>query len=150
MTTSYCHGCKTDKPLADFGTINGRPRPRCKPCHNTYRRAHYRQSPRVLADVRMRNLARYGLTPEDYDRKHTEQGGVCAICGRPETSTSKHGLTRLLAVDHDHQTGAIRDLLCASCNLVVGHLEKNPVDPHRFTEYLDRHRAEVMSHMRLT
>ncbi|MGW4297314.1 endonuclease VII domain-containing protein [Micromonospora chersina] len=141
VATGYCYGCKVDKPLTDFGTVNGRKRSQCKACLNAYRRDYYRRSPQKLADVRMRNLARYGLTPEDYDRKHAEQSGLCAICGTPETAVSKLGEPRMLSVDHNHQTGAVRDLLCGACNFMVGFLEKNPVDPHLFVAYLDRHRG---------
>jgi hypothetical protein len=64
----------------------------------------------------------YGITPQDYDRLFQLQGGRCAICGRrPQT--------KRLAVDHDHATGAVRGLLCASnengCNrAVVANLEQ--------------------------
>ena len=43
------------------------------------------------------------------------QNNVCAICGGYEKHNS------VLAVDHDHSTGIIRDLLCSSCNLLLGH-----------------------------
>lgn len=139
-----CRDCLETKPLSEFGILNGQPRPRCKPCLNAKRRAEYRTSPSRMAAVRRQNLARYGLTPEEYDRKHAEQNGLCAICGKPETSTGKHGEPRMLSVDHNHETGAVRDLLCGPCNFMVGFLEKNPVDPHLFVAYLDRHSAATL------
>lgn len=58
----------------------------------------------------------YGLTIEDYERLLSEQNGVCAICKR----VCKTG--RRLAVDHCHETGRVRGLLCANCNHVLGKL----------------------------
>ena len=48
-----------------------------------------------------------------------KQNGVCAICGNPETATS-HGTIRRLSVDHDHETGEVRGLLCSKCNFALG------------------------------
>ena len=62
----------------------------------------------------------FGITPEDYDNMVAAQKGCCAICGRHQTEFRK-----LLAVDHDHETGKIRGLLCVSCNIRLGHLESN-------------------------
>ncbi len=59
---------------------------------------------------RRKALAAYGLTPDDYARMLSLQDGGCAICGRaPKPGKS-------LAVDHCHQTGRIRGLLCFRCN----------------------------------
>lgn len=55
----------------------------------------------------------YGLTRGEYDRLYAFQGGCCAICRRAT------GKTRRLAVDHDHETGAVRGLLCGPCNKTV-------------------------------
>ncbi|MBM3661163.1 MAG: hypothetical protein FJW95_16895 [Actinobacteria bacterium] len=47
------------------------------------------------------------------------QGGGCAICGRPEPEGGS------LHVDHDHETGAVRGLLCFRCNGALGNLDEN-------------------------
>lgn len=59
--------------------------------------------------LRAHALRQYGLTPDQYDALFTQQGGVCAIC-KAEPKTKK------LAVDHDHDTGEVRGLLCPRCN----------------------------------
>ena len=59
---------------------------------------------------------KYGLTPEDYDAKLIEQNGVCAICGKPPNK-------RRLHIDHCHETGRIRGLLCTGCNTRLGWYE---------------------------
>jgi len=60
-------------------------------------------------------MARYGLTPEQYWALYEAQGGVCYICERAT------GKVRRLAVDHDHQTGYVRGLLCKPCNSILAH-----------------------------
>ena len=82
----------------------------------------------------------YGLEPGEYDALLKLQGGRCYICGRKSPS-------RRLAVDHDHETGAPRGLLCPDpergCNhKVVGPLEANSVDgglaaARRLVDYLE-------------
>jgi hypothetical protein len=57
----------------------------------------------------------YGMTLEDYGHMLEAQGGVCAVCGRPPSEISLH-------VDHDHDTGRIRGLLCFRCNNALGDL----------------------------
>jgi len=46
------------------------------------------------------------------------QGGVCAICGKPEATAR----TKRLCVDHCHETGKVRGLLCSHCNRAIGLL----------------------------
>ena len=55
----------------------------------------------------------YGISVEDYDRMLEKQGGKCAICGEVDDHHS-------LAVDHCHETGAVRGLLCSLCNRGLG------------------------------
>lgn len=80
----------------------------------------------------------YGLTLSEYTDKHLRQRGVCAICGKPET-TVLHGKIKPLSVDHDHTTGAIRDLLCHSCNHGLGHFFDNRDTLLAAVRYLDKH-----------
>lgn len=69
--------------------------------------------------IRDRDLRSFGITATEYDAILARQGGVCAICGQPETRVVHGKLTRL-AVDHDHETGAVRGLLCYFCNTGIG------------------------------
>lgn len=62
----------------------------------------------------------YGLTKEQYEELLEKQGGVCAICGQPEMRTTKAGVAMLLHVDHCHNSGKIRGLLCHKCNSALG------------------------------
>ncbi len=58
---------------------------------------------------RVGRLKLYGLTVYQYDKMLEDQGGGCAICVNPPTSKRLH-------VDHDHNTGRVRGLLCFRCN----------------------------------
>jgi Recombination endonuclease VII len=60
----------------------------------------------------------YKLTVEQYDRILAFQSGVCYGCGQAEPVTG-----RRLSVDHDHDTGLVRGLLCSRCNPIIGKLE---------------------------
>jgi hypothetical protein len=81
----------------------------------------FRQTPEGKVYVRAMNLRKYGLTPEAYDAMLTSQGGLCAACRQPETGRNQFGVCRL-AVDHDHDTGVVRGLLCMRCNRCLGLL----------------------------
>lgn len=104
---------------------------RCSPCaeaHATANRTWGRQNTaKTQIYARRKNLKQYGLTLEDYDVLLAEQNGVCAIC-KKKCATGKR-----LAVDHCHQTGAIRGLLCYRCNSHLGWLE---ADAGAINEYL--------------
>ncbi len=76
-------------------------------------------------------------TIEDYDAMYTKQGGVCAICQQPETS-SRNGKVYRLAVDHDHNTGKVRGLLCFKCNSAMGSFEKRGVPLEKVIQFLER------------
>jgi Recombination endonuclease VII len=99
---------------------------------NEYRR-EYRQRPERKAADREGYLKRkYGMTIADYERMFEAQGGICAICGeaRPEERT--------LHIDHDHETGVIRGLLCFRCNNALGDFREEYELFQRAADYLDR------------
>jgi 5-methylcytosine-specific restriction endonuclease McrA len=86
---------------------------------------------------RVRNLAQFGLTIEDYDAMYEAQGGVCAICKQPETS-QRDGKVYRLAVDHNHNTGQVRGLLCFKCNSAMGSFEKRGIPLENVIRFLER------------
>jgi len=68
--------------------------------------------------------ALYGIEPDEYQRMFIAQDGVCAICGGASRYKRRDGTpTNRLAVDHDHETGRIRGLLCDRCNRSIGNIE---------------------------
>jgi len=78
----------------------------------------------------------YGLAAGDYERMYKEQGGTCAICQRAT------GKTKRLAVDHDHDTGLVRGLLCGPCNKLVGYFRNSPEAFRRAAAYLEKANIE--------
>lgn len=100
-------------------------------------RKHYYESGGKLRD-RGRYLRRtYGITLEEYQRMLEEQGGVCAICERPETRMNRSGTAQeVLCVDHDHETGEVRGLLCHDCNTALGKFGDDPQVILRAAAYL--------------
>lgn len=80
------------------------------------------------------NLRRFGLTVGDYERILADQGGVCAICRRPETHQRERIYT--LSVDHCHATGRVRGLLCNLCNRAIGLLRDSAELCAAAAEYL--------------
>jgi hypothetical protein len=83
-------------------------------------------------------LWRFNITLEEYQVLFEAQGGVCKICNNPETAKkNKSEELRMLAVDHDHDTGKVRGLLCARCNVQLGHYEKTKPRAQEFENYLE-------------
>ena len=82
-----------------------------------------------------RFLREYGITLEQYEAMLEQQGGVCARCKQAP------GEIRL-AVDHAHDTGVVRGLLCGACNTYLGRLEANLSSLDADLRYLS---AEVLA-----
>lgn len=74
----------------------------------------------------------YGITPEQWDELFESQGGKCASCGDVPPEDAK----RRFHVDHDHSTGAVRGILCHSCNVALGHLKEDQSRIQALSEYL--------------
>lgn len=67
----------------------------------------------------------YGLTMDGYNKMFVAQNGKCAICGKSKELWSSDKV-KFLHVDHCHDTGEIRGLLCYNCNNGIGALQDNP------------------------
>jgi hypothetical protein len=125
-----CSGCGADKPAEQFplssytkqdGT-RSRAQP-CRSCRANYAKQNY---------LREYHLGRkYGITPADFEALSVQQGGVCAICGHSPDS-------RGLFVDHDHERGFVRGLLCSKCNSLLGLADESPDVLLASIEYLKR------------
>ena len=91
-------------------------------------------------DYRNNELKRkYGVTKREVVAMAEEQQHCCAVCGEPEKEM-RNGLLRHLAVDHDHGTGAIRGLLCQSCNTGLGKFRDDTTLLARAIAYLAKHK----------
>ena len=81
---------------------------------------------------------RFGITEHEYNEMIAKQGNRCAICQEMETAT-RLGKVRALSVDHNHQTGMVRGLLCSDCNTGIGKLKENRKTLLSAVKYLDHH-----------
>ena len=109
--------------------------------------------------------AKYGITRDQYLGLLQQQGYTCAIEGcdfqhRPDDyyalpaeernlKTGKHTAHPkhyLLNVDHCHETGAVRGLICTECNLAVGHMEQimKKTSVSSLTDYIVSHKAKSL------
>ncbi len=79
----------------------------------------------------------YGIALEFYDALLATQNGVCAVCHQPETEL-RRGTVKSLDVDHNHDTGQIRGLLCSACNTALGLLREDPLRIKALFEYIER------------
>ena len=105
---------------------------RCYECtlsvFKTYRRGKERQY----------SLAKYGITPSQYDDMLWKQSGVCAICKKPETMVyAETNKAKPLSVDHCHKTKKVRGLLCSACNTGIGFLSHDPETLRRAAMYCE-------------
>lgn len=86
------------------------------------------------------------LLKEEYAAMFEQQGGVCAICKKPETAVQRKFLyegeppievIKRLAIDHNHLTNEIRGLLCYKCNIMLGMADDNIDTLFAAIEYLE-------------
>lgn len=138
-TERTCRTCGVTKPGDEFSwTRHGKPRRDCKRCSSA-KSIVWRDANREKV-LNAHFLRTYGITLDEYNKLLAEQGGVCAICGRgPEVSPTKRGQGRSgrLVVDHCHETGRIRGLLCTWCNKALGNLEDDPARFRAALRYLE-------------
>lgn len=134
-TVIQCMDCGTDLPRGRYG----RKEQWCDPCLKVRRveHAHEKYQVPLIGKWDQRSatsLKKYGITPDDFAVLWRKQGGVCAICHKPETVVdTRRGAIRKLCVDHDHATGKVRGLLCHRCNVNLGYWEDKA---ERAVEYL--------------
>jgi hypothetical protein len=131
MNSKLCRCCNTDKPLSEYYanyTI-------CKPCKNEQSKQWNKNNvDKVKITRRKVSLKKkYGITVDEYNLKLEAQQHKCAVCGGVDNNKS-------LAVDHCHKTGKIRDLLCMSCNLVLGKVNDSPELLIKLANYLTKHK----------
>ena len=165
-----CTKCGETKPLSEFYAMKGMRdghRNDCKSCNLAAKAERYRRNPEPARertrqwqrDNRERYLAKqaayvtsgkkaranrkshlkrkFGLTLAQYDAMLAAQGGRCAICRRPPNPKIS------LHVDHDHETGAVRGLLCVRCNNGIALFDEDHEVLREIAAYLDAHDPEV-------
>jgi len=136
-----CADCEECLPLASFypnPRFRHRVDSRCKPCIKKYNRQRValrspEQRQRVRTQMRRSYLLRkYKIDESTYQALLDSQSGACAIC-RDATFGGKPP-----CVDHCHETGSVRGILCNSCNLGIGYLGDKAERIQIAVEYLAR------------
>ena len=129
--SKWCPDCGVVQELSAFGRNAGSKsgtNSYCKSCHN----ARTQTSREAAGGERTYHLRRrYGITGAQADAMLADQGGLCALC---QAAPAAH-------VDHDHATGAVRDLLCFNCNGGLGQFRDDPALLRAAARYLEAHRA---------
>lgn len=150
VTEQECSNCRIIKPLSDFAKDKNRVigyRKVCKSCTNEQQRIRYQDKNgtrrkylienrddrlEMYREIKYKKM--YGLSLDEVTKMHEECNYKCAICGEKFD---------WLCVDHNHKTGAVRDLLCKNCNSGIGMYKDNPELVKRAYEYLIKHNKEV-------
>lgn len=92
----------------------------CKPCIKA--RRSRAAKPGHGVNRKWQLSKRYGLGPDAYEKMFEQQDGACAICkGPPDRSFA--GREPVFAIDHNHVTGVVRELLCFKCNTRLQAIE---------------------------
>lgn len=118
-----CNKCRKTKPISEFGKDKYQKDGLfwcCKSC---------RIAPRRKIDL----YRRYGISLRQYEKLLEKQSGVCAICGRHQAEFKNS-----LDVDHNHETGKVRGLLCPSCNRGLGNFKDNRGILIKAVQYLEK------------
>ena len=116
-----CTKCFKEKPASEYYK-NGKGgfHTYCRSCHKLDRL-----------------LYKYDLSKEEYAEMHTAQDYKCAVCGT--TDPGGRAAVNSFMVDHNHETGKVRGLLCHTCNLMLGHAKDDSARLRRAADYLDHH-----------
>ena len=139
----YCPMCKEVKLLIDFNKSKNSNKgysTHCTLCSRILSRKYYTPEKGIkryennkekLVSYKLKR--KFGITLTDYNNKLKQQEGKCMICNMTEQQNGKR-----FAVDHNHVTGEIRNLLCANCNAAIGFLQENVKIANKAVEYLMR------------
>lgn len=137
----FCNGCNQNVEYPDGfifnknNTIN-----ECRRC-NSERAIIWRLN--NFETQKNKNLEKsFGISLDEYREILESQRGVCKICGKPETEM-RLGKVKELAVDHCHETGFIRGLLCAKCNCGIGNFKENIDSLKNAITYLEENSKKI-------
>lgn len=117
-----CSKCREIKPLSMFcknKKIKGGFNIWCRGCAAINAKNWRVSNPEKWESSRL--TQRFGISLGDYNSMFAAQNGCCAICNRHQSE-----FKRALAVDHNHETGEVRSLLCGCCNTMLGNAMEKP------------------------
>lgn len=96
----------------------------CKKCASIVRNERYNKNKDKEKNQSYNNRIKriYGITKDEYDIMYSKQNGKCAICNSDKVNRNK---TDKFCIDHCHNSGKVRGLLCHNCNVLLGKLSDN-------------------------
>lgn len=133
LANKVCTECGIEKPRSDYYLRkNGHLQSgRCKACTNACKKRKAAEEKWRDANPdqirRARDARKYGISAEESDRLRAVTN--CQICGVSIEGMSQH-------IDHCHETGRVRGVLCTNCNLMLGNAKDNPETLRRAIDYL--------------
>jgi hypothetical protein len=130
-----CTLCGEEKPLTEFYVHKKGRLGRfawCKPCASRYNSERAKTFQRKEYKRWAFKEREYGISKEEYEELSRSQNGLCAVCQKPNIRD------HFLCVDHDHETGFIRGLLCHRCNRSVGFAQDDPQTLRRLADYIEQ------------
>jgi len=143
-----CTVCNQDKSLDEFysykNSKDGKSY-RCKVCDNLARQKWQKNNPeKSHLSQRERNLKhRFGVDLEWYQKQLKKQNYCCAICKTKENKVTLGSNKSLsFAVDHNHDTGEVRGLLCNQCNRALGLFKDSSKVLQNAVKYLTKAQHE--------
>jgi hypothetical protein len=135
MGTKTCQKCGEERAADDFYLH----RRACKPCVRDHQR-NFRNSHPDYNHVR--NLQRrYGLSADEYQTLLANHNFACGICKVEISYALGYKGKRSVVVDHNHETGDVRGILCSKCNLVLGHARESTEILYQAIVYLSERGA---------
>lgn len=100
---------------------------------------------KVFGTKTKNRVAKYGLSVEKYRSMIKDQENKCLICNKEETLKGRDKFKRL-SIDHCHETGFVRGLLCHNCNAGIGMFKDAPELLRKAADYLETKNKEAQEY----
>jgi len=145
-----CTKCKESKPVEMFSKGEGPygKRSSCKACQLKKNNAWRKKNPEKWRKLTVKHSKsdktrdsylkrKYGITLANYNKMLIEQNYVCKVCH------NKNNINHRLYVDHHHESGVVRGLLCHKCNLIIGMCNEEPGRLLKIVEFIISKKKEI-------
>lgn len=141
--TKSCTKCLQEKPFSEYNrdcTKKYNLASACKICTRASQRK-INQTPEGRIKRRLSHIKnRYKIDEKEYQKLLQEANWSCQICGLHEIHLQeKHPKSKGIHVDHDHETGKVRGMLCQRCNSILGQARDNIEILESAIKYLKKH-----------
>lgn len=133
--SKICSSCGEEKLIAEFNKDkNGKygVRKVCRACQKIVSDKYYSSQKGKEMRFKQWLKTRYNLTLDEYNALVKKYDNKCAICKNPPAYYFK------LYIDHNHDTGKVRGLLCSHCNCLLGMAKENVATLQEAINYLSQ------------